>query len=101
MARSYTGVARLVTEGGRDIGEVDVQIQDGGRRGWEGSLWTPGRHMLHYLADTDQLTCVLRLPSGRSGRIHIQRGSVAPGRTITFVGIGDPPFGDNRPRREG
>ena len=96
MTRSYTGVARLLLDSGRDLGEVDVQIYDDGRRGWEGSLWSPARHIFQYLADTDQLVCVLRIPGGRQGRISIHRGSLGRGRTITFVGIGDAPFQEER-----
>lgn len=102
MARSYTGVARLTLEDGRDLGEVNVQIYDLGMRGWEGTMWSPARHIFDQLAYRDMLTCVLRMPGGRHGRIIIQRASVASGRTLSFVGDGDSPLeapGDRKDRR--
>jgi len=99
MPRSYTGVARLTLENGRDMGDVDVQIFDGGPRGWEGTMWTAVREMLQLNPGTDMLPGMLRLPGGRHGRILIHRSSLARGRTISFVGQGDSPLAEEQRRR--
>jgi hypothetical protein len=92
VSRSYTGVARLILDNGRDMGDIEVQIFDGGRRGWEGTMWTILRHVLEATPGTDMLPALVRLPGGRQGRILIHRATLAEGRTISFVGQGESPL---------